>query len=271
MRTLLKSLLLLLLVPWGLSSGAPLPGDELPTVEELRAHLRDYHKNFVTFRVRYRVEWPTVGITKYHDFLMTDTKDYRVSEERIYPDKPAIKSVRGGNSQIRFQAGYNMPDKEKGWVLRSIHTEPRGAMTIGEMMAVQPFYLMIRVHPGKWFDEYRFYHDVIIHGKETIDDESCIKVEVNLKDEGRVKHESRVGEYIWFAPEKDFLIKKITPIKGKTYSGGHYYCYEYRHDGERWYPFRGIIGQEPDGNKWEVVLFEVNKPVPVDTFLAPLK
>lgn len=262
-------LLILLSISWSLTASTPLSAEDLPTVEELREHLRDYHKNFVTFRVRYRVEWPTVGITKYHGLLMTDIKNYIVTQEWFYPDKPASKFVSGGDPLVSFRAGYKLFDDKKGWELQSVKTERRSPGIIHSSMIFQPFYLLLKPNKGLWFDEYRFEHEIRVLGEETIDGEPCIKVEVNLKDEPRVNHETPVGEHIWFARDKGYLIKQVVPIKGKAYSGAHYFCHEYRQYKDHWYPFRGQIGLEPDDNKWEVVEFKINELLPVKTFMPP--
>jgi hypothetical protein len=265
MRTLLKTLLLLL-APWGLSAGAPLPGDELPTVEELRGHLKKWHADVVVFQIRYKNTWPDSDIVSYREFLMTDTKEYLDTEEWFGLEESPSKSINGGNENTRFYTKYAWNAETKDWELKSVMAMDRLTSNVGASVIVKPFYLMLDSQRGEWAADRLLKNDVTIQGEEIVDGERCIKVEVILTEE-----KGRAGMQIWFAPEKDYLIKKILPIreKGASYRAAEYLCEDFRFDGTRWYPFRGQIGLPPDNSFWEVEQLVINPRVRPSMFIAP--
>jgi len=255
---------LLLTVPWG----AAFSGDDLPTVDEVRQHLREWRQDFVAFRIRYENSQPPFA-TRFWDFLMTDTHNYVDIEEIYRPNKDATKQAKGGNGKFRFQAGYTSADQGKTWKLTSLREDVRTSSNVGVAKIVTPLYLLLDQYHGRWMDEYYFSdNDVRITGRETIEGESCIVLDVTYKRQGMA---SGNGSKVWLAENKDYLIKKVSPNPGPPtgYRDADYLCLEYRKVEKHWYPYSGQLLLPPDQSFWKTVVFEVNPVIHSQTFQAP--
>lgn len=262
-------LALIVIVCSSSSATADSNNDELPTVEEVRQHLYQWRKDLVVFRIRYQVTYPMSVYRTVRDFLMTDGHDYVDSYEVFAKDKAPEKTVKGGNGAMRFQARYLSPLNQEKWQLASVGEEARITTKVGSTRIVTPLYVMLDAHSGRWMDDECFsVNDVKIRGREVIDGERCIVLEVQYYEEGKVDGK---GSKIWLAEDKDFLIKKITPNAGQPTGrvDGDYLCTEYRKLGRRWYPHKGKILLPPDGASWEVLDFQENPAVTRETFLPP--
>lgn len=246
---------------------SPLCGEEtLPSAEEIRNHLRRWHSGFVSFRIGYENTWPGTPIRKYREFLMTDSNEYLEFEDWYFrPDRPhPFREVRGGNQQMRFRASYDLNESRKEWVLTGVTRQKRNTSNIGSTMIIQPLWPMLEPHPGRWLDETLSDQKITVKRGGMIDGERCVLVELEYQNERKL-----AGDQIWLAIDKGYLPKKTVPMKSQVLTNAHYFCEEFRFDGERWYPLKGRIGEGEDANYWRVTEFEVNPKVSPSIFRAP--
>lgn len=221
--------LVLVFVVLNLQGATPARSDELPTIEDVRQHLHEWRKDLVVFRLRFEITHHSTTYRTVYE-LLTDSQNFVRSEEVFAPDEKPKSKVHYGTGIVK-------------------------SATI-----ITPFYLLLD-NSGRWMDDYYFSeNELIIGGREVVEEENCIVLDVQYKEQGKV---SGNGSKVWLAENKDFLIKKITPNEGPPTGrrDSDYLCTEYRRLGRRWYPYKGQIGPSPDENYWEVVKFEENPAI----------
>lgn len=246
-------------------------GDELPTVEAVRQHLREWRQDFVVFRIRYEVGEAGSSAREVRDFTMTDTRNYTDASDWFFPDKTPTRDVRGGNSNLRFKAGYTSPDDGQTWTLNTLREDDRKTSNIGSAKILTPMLLLFDPYYGHWMDEYLFSkHDVQVLGREVVGGESCIALNVAYKDENGVDGN---GSKIWLAENKSFLVKQITPNEGPPTGrlDPNYLCEQFRQHEGRWYPDHGTLLLAPEQSQWKVIAFEQNPIIKPERFRPPSK
>ena len=246
------------------SPGAAVADDELPTPEEIRDHLYEWRKDFVVFRVGYDIASPGSSIRMHREFLLTDTRDYLDIVEWHGRSERPYREVAGGNAAMRFNARYVQDESGKTWSLSSLGTSERTASNVGAGLILQVFWPLVDAHSGRWLDETLLDHDVTVRDGGVIDGEECVLVDIVFTDEEKFS-----GWHVWLAKNKGWLPKQMTRMEGSYLKPLRYLCEEYRHDGERWYPYRGQIGESPDNAYWEVTRFEVNPELTGNEFVPP--
>ncbi|MEW4527004.1 hypothetical protein [Maioricimonas sp. JC845] len=246
------------------SPGAAMADDELPTPEEIRDHLYEWRKDIVVFRIGYETTWPESDVRKLREFLMTDSKEYVDIEEMYGLGEGPTRTVRGGDLATRFRASYRQESGGEGWRLTGLSTKERKSALVNSGMAVVPLRPLLNVNSGRWLDETLLDHDVTVRDGGVIDGEECVLVDIVFTDEEKFS-----GWHVWLAKNKGWLPKQMTRMEGSYLKPLRYLCEEYRHDGERWYPYRGQIGESPDNAYWEVTRFEVNPELTGNEFVPP--
>jgi len=218
--------------------GAAAPGDDLPTVEQIRQSLRDWRRDFVVFRIRYQVG-TGAGTHQIRDFLMTDSHDFLDVTENNRPDgdKPLAhvfeggnvevlrklagpnwrealtREVKGGNSEVRFYANYRCTSDGK-WFLTGVNEMPRGTANVGTNWTLTPLYRLFDPYYGRWMDEFYFNENAVeVLEREVIEGEPCVKLSVTYLRNGEV---DGLGSMLWLAEEKNYLIKRIAPNPGES-------------------------------------------------------
>ena len=253
----------------GLSHAAVAVSDELPTLDQVRGRLEYWRKNLVAFRFRYESRSPRTDFARVRELVLTDRHHYLYSGEVLDPSEPSTRVVSGGNDRERFVGSYKGTADRKAWTLSGLNLEPRTSTTIGSGYVFTPLYLLLHPHSGLWMDEYYFADNKLrITGREVVDGESCIVVDVEYYDKGKVDGN---GSTLWLAEEKDFLIKKVQPKPGPPtgYLDMDYVCTEFRKVDGQWFPFRGTNLLPPEQYNWNVLSLEVNPTLSPQIFAAP--
>ena len=246
---------------------------ELPTVDEIRSHLRQWRESLGTFRIHYQIKSADSDTqsTTDRDYLLTESHDYLDVEVTSggWGNPPPRKVISGGNSEKSFNARYSTADDGKTWHHDSLHEDPRHAGRTKLLNPLTQLWLLFDHKSERWLDEYYFDdHRVTVSGRELVDGESCVVLDVTYVYNGEVDGQ---GARIWLAEDKNFLIKKVTP-NPSLHTGrldADYLCEEFRKTGDHWYPYRGQFLLPPDDSHWEVLDFEVNPPVTEEMFEAP--
>ena len=242
---------------------------ELPTVDEIRSQLRQWREGLGTFRIHYRETFANPDASFTRDFLASGIHNYRDTYivVRGFSYSPPRKFAFWTNSEMSVLSLYSSADNGKMWKQDARTEQPIGTWKVKSPLL--PLYLMFDTLQRKWLDEYYFDdHRVTVSGRELVDGESCVVLDVTYVYNGDVDGQ---GSRIWLAEDKNFLIKKVTP-NPSLHTGrldADYLCEEFRKTGDHWYPYRGQFLLPPDDSHWEVLAFEVNPPVTEEMFEPP--